>query len=99
MKRVPLVSRRMPPSPRTASLIRAAGRLQRRRVELDELHVRDLGSRAVGQRDAVAGRHLRIGGDAVHLPGAARGEHEVAASVVGALAGLRVLRADAGGVA
>jgi len=64
-------------------------------VELEELHVHDLGPGAVGEGDAVAGGHLRVGGYAVELAGAAGGQQQVAAGVVGAAAGALVQRSDA----
>ena len=50
---------------------RRVWRVERRRMKLHELHVGDARARAIGQRDAVAGRHRRIGRLAEHLPGAA----------------------------
>ena len=44
---------------------------QRRRVELNKLHVGDLRPRPPGHRDPVAGRNRRVGGELVHLPRAA----------------------------
>ena len=55
-----------------------AGQTQRRRVELDELHVHDLGAGAIAQRDAVGRGDGRVGADAVELAAAAGREHEVA---------------------
>jgi hypothetical protein len=42
------------------------------RMELDELHVRDLRPRAPRHGDAVAARRVRVGGEEIDLPGAAR---------------------------
>ena len=66
-------------------------------MELEELHVHDLGAGAVGEGDAVAAGHLGIGADAVELAGAAGGEHEVAAGVVGGATGACIEGADADG--
>lgn len=44
---------------------------QHRRVELHELQVGDLGARAEGECDSVAGRHGRVGGGREDLPHAA----------------------------
>ncbi|CDK40184.1 hypothetical protein BN903_94 [Halorubrum sp. AJ67] len=53
-----------------------AGRRQRRRVELDELHVLHRDAGAVRHRDAVAGVGDRIGGVIEHLPHPARREDD-----------------------
>src|SRR5690606_15162942 len=53
-----------------------AGYVERRRVELHERHVRDLGAGTERHRDAVAGRDGGIGRLAVDLPAATRGEDD-----------------------
>ena len=55
--------------------VRAAIERERRRMELHELHVHDLGPRAERQRDAAARRALGIRRLAVEAPDAARREH------------------------
>jgi hypothetical protein len=52
-----------------------ARRVERRGVELDELHVRHLRPRPVRHRHPVARRDRRVGGVAVDLAAAARGQH------------------------
>ena len=72
---LPLTSRA--PSPRSASEIRNRGAsafFKRRRMKLDELEIGDAGAGVVRQRDAVAGRHRRIGRLAEDLAGAAGGQ-------------------------
>ena len=46
------------------------------RMELDELHVHQLGAGVVGQRVAVAGAFPAVAGDLVRAPGAAGREHD-----------------------
>ena len=53
-----------------------AGELERGRMELEELEVAEPGARPVGQRPAVGGGHLRVGGDRVELAHAAGREHD-----------------------
>ncbi len=50
--------------------------VERGGVELHELEVGDLGARAPGRGQAVAGRDERVGGDAEDLAGAAGREHD-----------------------
>ncbi len=50
--------------------------IQGRRVELHELHVRDLSTRAPRGSNPVAGRHGRIGGDAKDLARSAGRQHD-----------------------
>ena len=79
MNGVPSRRRRTAPSPRSASRDEEALRLrvvEARRVELVELHVRDLGARAVRHRDAVARRDVGVGRVEVDLAGPAGGEHD-----------------------
>ena len=71
-----------------------AGQVERRGVELHELHVHDLGARAVGDRDAVAGGDFCVRGCQVHLAGAACRQDERPAVVGGAFAGSGVEGAD-----
>ena len=52
--------------------------VEHRRMELVELHVRDLGARAVGHRDAVARRDVGVRRVQVHLARAAGGQHGLA---------------------
>ena len=54
-----------------------AVRLERRRVELHELHVLERHARAPGHRHAVAGAGVRVRRAVVHAPDAARGEDRV----------------------
>ena len=73
----------------------AIGRLQRRRVELHHLHVADLGARAVGHGDAVAGGDVRVGRKLVDLSDAAsREDHDRGGERLD-LAGLRVQDVEA----
>ena len=58
---------------------RRAGQAQGGGVELEELHVHDLGAGPESQGDAVAGDDAGVRGDAVEASRAASGEHEVAA--------------------
>ena len=53
---------------------RGARHVERRGMELDELEIGDARTRVVGERDAVARRHDRIGRLAKYLAGAAGGE-------------------------
>src|SRR5215471_17192221 len=46
------------------------------RMELDELHVHQLGARLIRERVAVAGAFPGIARDLVRAPGAPRGEHD-----------------------
>ena len=65
---------------------RRARQPQRSGVELRELQVHHLRAAGVGKRDAIAGRDVRVRGHAVHLPGTAGGEHDVARLVRGTAA-------------
>ncbi len=78
MKRTPSASTRWAPSPRTASETSgcwpsaSAPEEQHGRVELHEFEVADLGARAQGERDAVAGGDGGVGGrreDLAHAAG------------------------------
>ena len=79
MNRSPLLLRRTPPSPRTPSVTRMPLHARRPdhagRMELDELHVHQLGPGVVGQRVAVAGVFPAVAGDLVRLADAAGGQH------------------------
>ena len=66
--------------------------IQARRVELDELHVRDAATRAPAHRDAVAARGVRIGRVQVDLARAAGGEHRVPGADGDHVVGLAVER-------
>ena len=67
---------------------RDAGRIHHPgRVELDELHVDELGAGLVGQRVAVAGAVLRVGGDLVDAAAAAGREHQCLGAEADLLAG------------
>ena len=48
-------------------------------MELEELHVGDLGAGAIGQGDAVAGGDRGVGADLEELAGAAGGQDQEAA--------------------
>ena len=50
--------------------------VERRRMELHELHVAHHGARPVGHGVAVARRDQRVGGAREHLPDAPAGEHD-----------------------
>ena len=80
MKRLPLLLRSTPPSPRTPSVTRMprhAGRPHHpRRMELHELHVHELGAGAIGQRLAVARVFPAVAGDLEGAADAARGQHD-----------------------
>ena len=71
MNRSPSLLRRIPPSPRTASVTSRPADARRPdhpgRVELDELHVDQLGAGLVGERLAVAAVLPRVRGDLVGL--------------------------------
>ena len=54
---------------------RRLGRVERRGVELHELHVAQLHAGAMRERNAVSGRDRGVGGVAIDLPAAAGGEH------------------------
>lgn len=54
---------------------RILGRVQRRGMELHELHVAQLHARPVRHGEAVPRGHLRIGGIAIDLAAPARGQH------------------------
>ena len=78
MNGVPSTRRRTAPSPRSASRDEEALRLrvvEARRVELVELHVRDLGARPVRHRHPVARRDVGVRRVEVDLPRPAGGEH------------------------
>ena len=56
---------------------RLTGNVESGRVELDELEIRDGRAGTIGHGDTIAGRHVRVGGFAVDLSGAAgREQHE-----------------------
>ena len=77
---------------------RAAGAgVQAGGVELEELHVGDVGASAHRHGDAVAGAHARIGRAREELPGAARGEEHRAGeeTELGAVTSTHDLRAHA----
>ena len=79
MKSSPLLLRRIPPSPRTASEMRNERRLRMKetgRMKLDELHVGDDRAGAPGHRHAVAGRDRGVGRVEINLAAAAGGEDE-----------------------
>ena len=78
MKRTPRELTRIAPSPRTASEMSASGfsrRVERGRMELHELHVRERHAGAMGDREAVARRDDRIRRVTIDLAAAARGQH------------------------
>ena len=54
----------------------AVGRLERGRMELDHLHVAHFGAGAIGHRDAIAGRDIRIRRELIDLAGPAGGEDD-----------------------
>ena len=56
-------------------LQRILGRVERGRMKLHELHVGELGARAVRDRVAIAGRHLRIRGVPIDLAASSGREH------------------------
>ena len=67
------------PGPRPANrlgdqIAARAGDVEHSGMELHELHVAQLGAGAIGDRQAVAGGHLRVRRFAVHLPDAAGAE-------------------------
>ena len=75
-----------------AALLRV---VQARRVELDELHVRDAAAGPPGHRDAVARRRVGVGRVAVDLPGAAGGQNDGARRQRLDALGVDVQRVDA----
>ena len=80
MNRSPRLLRRIPPSPRTASVTSRpsdAGRPDHAgRVELDEFHVDELGTGEVGQRLAVAAVLPGVRRDLVRLADPAGGQDD-----------------------
>ena len=89
MKRSPRELRSTPPSPRTASLIRKLGAPSLRSavgMELEELHVGQLGAGLVGQRRGAAIGGRGVGGVAEEPAAAARGQDDGAGAVLDQLA-------------
>ena len=80
MKRSPSALRRIPPSPRTASVTSRPAHARRpdhpRRVELDELHVDEVGTGLVRECLAVAAVLPRVRRDLVGLADAAGRQHD-----------------------
>ena len=80
MNRRPSLFRRTPPSPRTPSVTRMPLHARRPdhagRMELDELHVHQLGAGVVGERVAVAGVFPAVAGDLVGAADAAGRQHD-----------------------
>ncbi len=75
MKRSPLQLSRMPPSPRTPSVISTPAPWTPVGMELPELHVLERNARARGHAEAVAGVDERVGRRGEDPPRAAGGEH------------------------